>query len=116
MQTKTLPNSVSITTLFLICFCPSNARFVLIMAFAPIAGRSWFLSPRLFARFLQAPFIALAESNHLIVPTPLHAKRYLRRRFNQSAKLVSLLCHQNKTGIFAPMHWCGQRLVQHRLD
>jgi len=37
----------------LICFCPSNAHyvgsFVLIMAFVPIAGRGWFLSPHLFA-------------------------------------------------------------------
>jgi predicted amidophosphoribosyltransferase len=71
------------------------------MAFAPIAGRGWFLSPHLFACFLHAPFIALAESNHLIVPTPLHAKRYPCRRFNQSAELVRLSCHQNKTGIFA---------------
>jgi len=56
----------------------------------------------LFARFLQAPFTALAESDHMIVLIPLHAKRYLHRRFNQSAELPRLLCQQNETGIFAP--------------
>jgi hypothetical protein len=44
----------------LICFCPSNAPyvggFVLIMAFAPIAGRGWFLSPRLFANAVGGRF------------------------------------------------------------
>ncbi|MDA8716615.1 hypothetical protein N9M78_01505 [Alphaproteobacteria bacterium] len=44
----------------------------------------------------------MAGSGHLIVPIPLHAKRYLHRRFNQSAKLARPLCQQNKTGIFAP--------------
>jgi ComF family protein len=58
--------------------------------------------PPLFARFLKAPFTALAEPDHLIVPTPLHAKRYLHRRFNQSAELARLLCQRNETGIFAP--------------
>jgi hypothetical protein len=47
------PDSDSIIPHCLICFCPSNAHyvvgFVLIMAFAPIAGRGWFLSPHLFA-------------------------------------------------------------------
>ena len=159
------PESDSIIPHCLICFCPSNAHyvgsFVLIMAFVPIAGRGWFLSPPpfcqccgrllvyaigdhlcgscfakmpplaeirgcflyndrsrqlilkfkhgdalhlspLFARFLKAPFTALAEPDHLIVPIPLHAKRYLHRRFNQSAELARLLCQQNETGIFAP--------------
>ena len=103
---KPPPDSGSIIPHCLICFCPSNAPyvggFVLIMAFAPIAGRGWFLSPRLFARFLKAPFTALAEPDHLIVPTPFHAKQYLHRRFNQSAELARLLCQQNETGIFAP--------------
>jgi len=36
------------------------------------------------------------------VPLPLHAKRYLHRRFNQPAKLTRLLCQQNQNGIFAP--------------
>jgi hypothetical protein len=47
------PDSDIIIPHCLICFCPSNAQyvggFVLIMAFAPIAGRGWFLSPHLFA-------------------------------------------------------------------
>jgi predicted amidophosphoribosyltransferase len=57
-----------------------------------------FISPL----FLKAPFTALAEPDHLIVPTPFHAKQYLHRRFNQSAELARLLCQQNETGIFAP--------------
>ena len=36
------------------------------------------------------------------MPLPLHAKRYLHRRFNQWAKLTRLLCKQNQNGIFAP--------------
>ena len=56
----------------------------------------------LFAHFLKAPFTAFAEADHLIVPLPLHAKRYLHRRFNQPAKLTRLLCKQNQNGIFAP--------------
>ena len=44
----------------------------------------------------------MAEPDHLIVQTPLHAKRYLHRRFNQSAELARLLCQRNETGIFAP--------------
>lgn len=161
---KPPPGSSSIIPHCLICFCPSNARyvggFVLIMAFAPIAGRGWFLSPHLlanavggrlpiplaiifaglilpkchpwpkseaafyidrsrqlilkfkhgdalhltplFARFLKALFTALAEPDHLFVPIPLHAKRNLHRRFNQSAELARLLCQQNEAGIFAP--------------
>ena len=34
------------------------------------------------------------------MPLPLHAKRYLHRRFNQPAKLKRLLCKQNQNGIF----------------
>ena len=44
----------------------------------------------------------MTEADHLIVPLPLHAKRYLHRRFNQPAKLKRLLCKQNQNGIFAP--------------
>ena len=44
----------------------------------------------------------MTEADHLIVPLPLHAKRYLHRRFNQPAKLTRLLCQQNQNGIFAP--------------
>jgi predicted amidophosphoribosyltransferase len=56
----------------------------------------------LFAHFLQVPITALAESDRLIVPTPLHAKRYLHRRFNQSAEPARLLNQQNETGFFVP--------------
>jgi predicted amidophosphoribosyltransferase len=63
-------------------------------------GDALHLTP-LFARFLQAHFTALAEPGHLILPVQLYAKRYLHRRFNQSAELAHLLCQQNESGIFA---------------
>ena len=44
----------------------------------------------------------MAEADDLILPLPLHAKRYLHRRSNRSAKLARLLCQQNQTGILAP--------------
>jgi predicted amidophosphoribosyltransferase len=47
----------------------------------------------------------LTEADHLIVPLPLHAKRYLHRRFNQPAKLTRLLCQQNQNGIVTPEAW-----------
>ena len=81
------------------CFLYNDRSWQLILKFKH--GDALHLSP-LFARFLQTPFTALAESDHLIVPIPLHAKRYLHRRFNQSAELARLLCQQNKAGIFAP--------------
>jgi len=62
-----------------------------------------FISP-LYLPVLLAPFTTLAEPDHLIAPISLHAKRYLHRRFNQSAELARLLCQQNETGIFAPKH------------
>jgi len=66
---------------------------------------------RLFAHFLQAHFTALAEPDHLIVPILPHAKRYLDRRFNQSAELARLLCQQNETSMFAPETLTQQKAV-----
>jgi hypothetical protein len=60
---KPPPYSGSIIPHCLICFYPRNTRyvggFVLIMIFAPIAGRGWFLSPHLFAN---------AVGSHLPIP------------------------------------------------
>jgi predicted amidophosphoribosyltransferase len=81
------------------CFLYNDRSRQLILKFNH--GDALHLTP-LFAHFLQAPFTALAEPDHLIVPIPLHAKRYLHRRCNQSAELARLLCQQNKTGIFTP--------------
>ncbi|MDC6457711.1 double zinc ribbon domain-containing protein [Alphaproteobacteria bacterium] len=81
------------------CFLYNDQSRQLILKFKH--GDALHLTP-LFARFLQAPFTALAEPDHLIVSIPLHAKRYLHRRFNQSAELARLLCQQNATGIFTP--------------
>jgi len=81
------------------CFLYNDRSRQLILKFKH--GDALHLNP-LFARLLKPHFTALAESDHLIVPIPLHAKRYLHRRFNQSAELARLLCQQNETGIFAP--------------
>jgi hypothetical protein len=73
---KPPPDSGSIITLCLICFCPSNAPyvvgFVLIMAFAPIAGRGWFLSPRLFANAVAGRFACYASKIKLASLPPKH--------------------------------------------
>ena len=81
------------------CFLNNDRSRQLILKFKHVDAL--YFTP-LFARFLQATFTALAEPDHLIVPIPLHSKRYLHRRFNQSAGLARLLCQQNETGTFAP--------------
>ena len=58
------------------CFLYNDRSQQLILKFKH--GDALHLTP-LFARFLKAPFTALAEADHLIVPLPLHTKRYLGR-------------------------------------
>ena len=95
------------------CFLYNDRSRQLILKFKH--GDALHFNP-LFAHFLQAPFAALAKSDHLIVPIPLHAKRYLHRRFNQSAELGACYASKMKLASLPPKHWCGQRLVQHRPD
>ena len=56
---KAPSNSVSILTRCLICFCPRNAPyvggFVLIEAYAPLAGGGWLLSPPPFCQRCGQP-------------------------------------------------------------
>ena len=82
--------------------CPLRRRFCFDHGLCADCWQGLVFITPLFARFLKAPFTALAKAGHLIVPIPLHAKRYLHWRFNQSAELARLLCQQNEIGIFAP--------------
>lgn len=43
-----------------------------------------------------------AHGGPLVVPVPLHRRRFFRRRYNQSAELARSLCRITGTGIFAP--------------
>ena len=41
------------------------------------------------------------DENSLVVPVPLHQRRYFCRRYNQSAKLARQLCHITARGSLA---------------
>ncbi|MGB0160790.1 MAG: ComF family protein, partial [Candidatus Puniceispirillaceae bacterium] len=46
------------------------------------------------ASLMARDFLMMAGGeDSLVVPVPLHWKRYLRRRYNQSAELARRLCH-----------------------
>ena len=47
-------------------------------------------------------FTALCAADTLVVPVPLHRRRYLKRRYNQSAELARHLCRTAGIGRFAP--------------
>lgn len=51
---------------------------------------------------LMADAIQTADSDALVVPVPLHRRRFFRRRYNQSAELARRLCRTAVTGEFAP--------------
>ena len=56
----------------------------------------------IFAQLMQRGFNDLWSPEHLVVPIPLHRRRYLYRRYNQSAELARYLCHKHPHGHFAP--------------
>lgn len=56
----------------------------------------------LLGRLLHRSFTKICNSDHLVVPIPLHRYRYWRRRYNQSAELARYLCKHNNSGVFAP--------------
>ena len=47
-------------------------------------------------------FAALCTAGTLVVPVPLHSRRYLKRRYNQSAELARQLCRVTGVGQFTP--------------
>ena len=55
------------------------------------------------AALLARDFTALADDRTLVIPVPLHRRRYFRRRYNQSAELARHLCRVAGTGMFTPM-------------
>lgn len=81
------------------CFLYNDRSRQLILKFKH--GDALHLTP-LFVRFLMPHFTALAQPDHLVVPIPLHVKRYRHRRFNQSAELARLLCRHHDPNAFAP--------------
>ena len=71
----------------------------LILAFKH--GDALQLTPFLSA-LIARDFTALCTSEPLVVPVPLHTRRYLKRRYNQSAELARQLCRTTGAGQFAP--------------
>ena len=71
----------------------------LILAFKH--GDALQLAPFL-AALLARDFIALADADTMVLPVPLHSRRFFRRRYNQSAELARRLCHTTGIGHYAP--------------
>ena len=55
----------------------------------------------LLARLGPRLFIELGSPKTLVIPVPLHRRRYFRRHYNQAAEWVRHLCHHTAQGIFA---------------
>ena len=64
-------------------------------------GSGFHLVP-IFGRLLQRNFTTICQTDHLVVPIPLHRFRYWQRRYNQSAELARHLCKQHDRAEFAP--------------
>lgn len=67
------------------------------------------------ASVMARDFAAMADAmdtaigTPLVIPVPLHRRRFFRRRYNQSAELARHLCHITGTGSFAPQILVRQR-------
>jgi ComF family protein len=59
------------------------------------------LSP-LLARLGARLFVELGSEGALVIPVPLHRRRYFRRRYNQAAEWARYLCHHTGQGVFVP--------------
>ncbi|MGB1398604.1 MAG: double zinc ribbon domain-containing protein [Candidatus Puniceispirillaceae bacterium] len=54
---------------------------------------------------LGPAFKQLADKTDIVIPVPLHARRYIKRRYNQSAELARWLCQHHGSNIeFAPQY------------
>ena len=71
----------------------------LILAFKH--GDALQLTPFLSA-LVARDFARLSDTDTLVVPVPLHSRRYLKRRYNQSTELARRLCRVTGAGQFAP--------------
>ena len=67
------------------------------------------LTPFLASLMARDFLMMTGEEDSLVVPVPLHRKRYFRRRYNQSAELARRLCHITARGRLAT-----DLLVRHR--
>ena len=57
------------------------------------------------AAMLGPAFKQLADKTDIVIPVPLHARRYIKRRYNQSAELARWLCQHHGSNIeFAPQY------------
>jgi len=81
------------------CFVYNDQSRKLILKFKH--GDALHLTP-LFSRFLKMHFTTLAQANHLVVPIPLHARRYWHRRYNQAAEMARMLCWHHDQDAFCP--------------
>jgi len=66
----------------------------------------------LLARLGARLFMELATDTSLIIPVPLHRRRYFRRRYNQAAEWARCLCRHTGTGHFAPDLLVRQRATR----
>jgi len=64
-------------------------------------GDGLILTP-FFAAVLARLYAKLVEPESLVVPVPLHWRRYLRRRYNQAGELARHLVANHKEGLFCP--------------
>ena len=81
------------------CFRYTGSARDLILAFKHGDGLQ--LTPFL-TRLMARLFIELVQDDTLVVPIPLHRRRYYRRRYNQAAELARHLCAVDGLGMFAP--------------
>ncbi|MEC7437626.1 MAG: ComF family protein, partial [Pseudomonadota bacterium] len=80
------------------CFRYTGSARDLILAFKHGDGLQ--LTPFL-TRLMARLFIELVQDDTLVVPIPLHRRRYYRRRYNQAAELARHLCAVTGLGMFA---------------
>ncbi|MEK9936082.1 MAG: double zinc ribbon domain-containing protein, partial [Rhodobiaceae bacterium] len=77
----------------------------------PLCAGCW-TNPPLLARLGARLFIELASDSPLVIPVPLHRRRYFRRRYNQAAEWARHLCHHTGQGDFAPNLLVRQRATR----
>ena len=88
------------------CFHYADSARELILRFKHGDGLQ--LTP-LLTRLGSRAFTDLSMDHPLVVPIPLHRRRYFARRYNQAAEWARHLCHRTGQGAFAP-----DILIRHR--
>lgn len=88
------------------CFHYADSARELVLRFKHGDGLQ--LTP-LLARLGARLFVELAADDMLVVPVPLHRRRYFARRYNQAAEWARHLCRHTGRGAFAPEMLIRQR-------